>query len=735
MLLLLFVGSNSAAVSLGKQSGETIIGRPLDLAIQATIDPRQDVSNLCIDSDVFYADNKLSKSRVRITTEKNSISSENLTIRIRSTVPVDEPVVTFVLRLGCSQKTERRYVVLADLAVEATAGKAAQTAVQPTLPIAPNEPGPAKVGVGASRVPTDQTVRKARLNSDAATSRRGDGKSNVGTQSDSTPDMQTTRQKAVSPQRPTAEKLSEKTRARLKLEPLDLTIERDPQLKSSTQMLSVPAANLLERSTAAALWKALNAQPEDILREAEKVQALESSVRSLQDQNKKSELSITGLNTNLTQAQEERYSNPLVYLLAFLLLAAIAAMAFLLRRQLVKDPKEDDKRRWWRKNEEGLKHNKQWSDSFLTGEGHSPESDSALSPSLRPYLSTRAGVDIDLGVRPRGYTESKLKSQTNQDSGFLISGQSMHRAEYSLNMPNFSRVVNAKELVDFQQQIDFFLSIGQIDEAIDVLKSHIADTPATSVVAYLELFGLYYQTGRTEGFEALRDVFYKRFNSQMPEFERFNEAGAGLDAHPVELAVIESAWPSGKTLEIIGELMSKRHEFTEEAFSLEAYRDLALLHAVAADILNSGFSGSAEINQPRVVNNQGIAANLSDLDTSQVSFTSSTETATTTQVAPFLKLAENADLSAASQAFLPTVLDLDLNDLTAGTRALPTGGPIKQPTFPGTGQQFPDAPSLAAEQAYTATVKSQPSDDNLIDFDIFDLPQDRSGGVDQPKTR
>ena len=64
------------------------------------------------------------------------------------------------------------------------------------------------------------------------------------------------------------------TKARLKLEPLDLVMERDPQLKVSAELLSIPAVNQQQRAAANALWRALSAQPQDILREAEKLQSL-----------------------------------------------------------------------------------------------------------------------------------------------------------------------------------------------------------------------------------------------------------------------------------------------------------------------------------------------------------------------------------------------------------------------------------------------------------------------------
>ena len=120
--LLLLAATSSSAVSLGRHRGAALIGRPLDISVQAVFDAQEDPAGLCLDADVFYGDSKLGKSRVRVTTEKISSSAPESVIHIRSSVPVDEPVVTLYLRVGCQQKAEKRYVVLADMASEVAPG-------------------------------------------------------------------------------------------------------------------------------------------------------------------------------------------------------------------------------------------------------------------------------------------------------------------------------------------------------------------------------------------------------------------------------------------------------------------------------------------------------------------------------------------------------------------------------------------------------------------------------------
>jgi pilus assembly protein FimV len=60
-------------------------------------------------------------------------------------------------------------------------------------------------------------------------------------------------------------------RARLKLEPLDLLVERDPTLRPSSELLTPVAENAQARAQAQALWRAINARPEEVLRDQQKL--------------------------------------------------------------------------------------------------------------------------------------------------------------------------------------------------------------------------------------------------------------------------------------------------------------------------------------------------------------------------------------------------------------------------------------------------------------------------------
>lgn len=57
-------------------------------------------------------DSRVNGSQVRVYAEPGNTRDE-ATVRIRSTVPVDEPVVNIYLKVGCGQAMTRKYVLLA----------------------------------------------------------------------------------------------------------------------------------------------------------------------------------------------------------------------------------------------------------------------------------------------------------------------------------------------------------------------------------------------------------------------------------------------------------------------------------------------------------------------------------------------------------------------------------------------------------------------------------------------
>lgn len=592
-------------MSLGRHRGVALIGRPLDISVQAILDAQEDIASVCVDADVFFADNKIDKSRFRVTAEKTGATGQDALVRIRTTALVDEPVVTVYLRVGCLQKTEKRFVLLADLVSESASSPAASqmpAAAPARPPMVTATPAPAAAPAGSAGTeanpanlpavgaPSAAVPRRARIRAPAAasppTSAGVDPAASARPIVEATPSP-SRRQRAKEARDAQA---AARGSARLKLEPLDLTIDRDPTLRSSSEMLSVPAATPEGRSAAAALWRALTAQPEDLLKDAEKLQSLETSVRNLQVQSQKNQLMIETLTGQVQKAESERYANTLVYALGALLLLALAALAYFLRSWLLLRGGDEGDLPWWRKNEP---LEKGWANSSpkvevssVPGEGSEARKPVRKQKAVEPPASSV--LDLDLGVTDSGFIEVKHLSSRGSDS--LPPLPRSDRSDFAMSMTHPARAVKAEELFDVQQQADFFVSLGQQEQAVEVLRSHITDNAQTSALVYLDLFNLYHQLGREVDYEELRATFNDLFNSQIPPFSLYRDkdkdAGPGLEAYQVAMSRIEALWPSPKVLDIIEESIFRKPDAGSEAFDLEAYRELLLLYSVARDIIH-----------------------------------------------------------------------------------------------------------------------------------------------------
>ena len=719
--LMLLAAANSIAMSLGRQRGAALIGRPLDISVQAVLDAQEDIASLCLDADVFYADNKLDKTRVRLTAEKGSPGLQDAVIRIRSASLVDEPVVTIYLRVGCQQKTERRYVTLADLASDAAPDRSVTGAITPPLQVSPPIVSLPAAALPTANLSTSNSARKSRRNIRSVDS----VSTAVPAEVSGSDTLASSKKTAGKRQERTAAALttgkpSPTNRPRLKLEPIDLTIDRDPQLKSSAKLLSVPASSPQERLAAAALWRAIAAQPQDIMKDAEKLQSLESSVRSLQSQSQKTQQSINELGVKLQQAESERYANALVYALAFLLLMALAGLAYFMRRRFAGGDTP-----WWRKDE-GQEHlRRAWLDSS-PGRDIADSDQQAESEKRKPAVAVKAGLAVpDLDLNFSSSDLSPVKRTSNFDSDSMAPLVSRYRPDFALSISHASRAVKAEELFDVQQQADFFVSIGQHEQAIEVLQNHIGDDVETSALVYLDLFNLYHQLARKDDYTALREDFNRRFNTKIPVFEMYTDAGPGLEAYQMAMSRIEALWPSPKVLEIIEESIFRRPETNAEAFNLEAYRELLMLYSVAKEIITPEPKAVAKVDKSPKPNKFDLPQTPADsVDSQPMGFMSTSIQPLSASIDKLHAVHSGALTGPLLMFTVPPAslnlgLDLDLSEpMPARDNPLPVD--VSDAQFFAQFDEDANAELPALQTAPRGTNKLAEAADNLINFDAFD---------------
>ncbi len=645
LLALLAIGvaslvpPDAAALSLGRSRGTPLIGKPLDISVMGTLESAQEIANAqCFEADVFYGDTRLPAGTLRISVDKLGAAND-IAIRIRSTQPVDEPVVTVFLKATCQQLSTRRYVLLSEASTEefsAPSAVAAPRAVPFTpyaLAAAPVLAVP-RIAAPEVNLPKSGATPESNAAPSAREERRllreqlrAERKAREAERKANAAQRVTAARSATASERADtaslaipaiaapaatgkASKKSEASKtkgARLELDSADFFAgERSPSLRASSELLSPLATDPQQRLAAAALWKSLQADPSEALQANNRLSALESELATMRSDGKRQQAALQSLSADLATARSERYVNGFSIAMLFLALAAIAAAAYAWVRLGSTGGKTRAGSPWWAGKQAAdrefdsedkpftpppktaqLQPRKSAADmGFVSEPGKfSPEVTSPLSPMDQWEAldsSSQAGFDA-----PSGMAAARARLQQDMKQGDMLPISSV---DFAPSIPGMPRTVNAEELFDVQQQAEFFVSLGQHTQAIEILRSHIREYPETSAMAYLDLFELYHTLKLSHNYETLRADFNRAFNGKIPPFEQYNEVGRGLEYYPRALTRIQLLWPSQRVLEVIEESVFRRHAETAEeeggqsGFDLLAYRELLMLHAIIKDV-------------------------------------------------------------------------------------------------------------------------------------------------------
>jgi hypothetical protein len=570
--ILLSTAVGGHAATLGRHSGAAVIGRPLDVRVQALLGPDEDLSSLCVQSDVFYGDTQVSPGAVRTVAQKAAPDAE-ASLRIQASVPVDEPVVTVYVRAGCNAPFSRRYVLLADPVTEP---QSAALSAAPAASAVASAGLPARALPSANAIAGPSTGGAAVVAPSAAAAATGGGAAGAApvapAKTAAAPSVRT-KPADSKPSKPASvvRKPAAPAMPRLELDPVDvnLALDRDPVLKMSLSMLSEPTASDEERAAAARLWKAINASPEDILRDNQKLEVLEAEAKGLREQETRNKATIEAMESQLEQS---RYMTWLVYALGASLLAAVLALLYVWRKRgSAKGDGDSAARAWWA----------------------AAEAEKEMETGV-PMPNGKAGaqaldldLDLDLG-QGRSSSLDSLRSlhDSDLDADSAPAMLATDKRDFAASQIGVSRSVATEELFDVQQQADFFISLGENEQAIQVLKNHLADSQEPSALAYLDLFKLYHKLGRRDEYNRLRDDFNRLFNAGAPPFDQYSDDSRGLETYEGAFSRIQALWPQPKVLDVIERsIFREQGDPDAEVFDLEAYRELLLLHAIAKDMI------------------------------------------------------------------------------------------------------------------------------------------------------
>lgn len=578
---LVCVATTSAALTLGRARGAVLLGQPLSLTVAVQADTDEAAADLCFDADVYYGDVRQEASRVSATPVRQE-SGAPTAVRVSVASPVDEPIVTVYLRSGCGQKTSRKYVLLSDLASDVAPALPGETVARP------------------ARTPQLAAVNGPSAAPSAPPPQQNAGKPNTAKPSTSARKPAAIAAKPETPRPSVVLKPATPSKSRLKLSILDLVDIKDPTLKLSNELSSLPSEDPQKRDAAMALWRSLNTSPQDLIKDETQQKALSDDLKSLRDISAKNQKELQELSGRLQQAESERYANPLVYALgALLLMAGLALIALFLKLR----SGGGDASPWWRSDS---LHDDD--DGEITHASHldlgvpstpvkQPVAavDTVVSPRRveappAPVDFSNSGLDIDLDLdNPAPVSLQAPQPVQRKEVAAAVSAKGAavpgaHR-DLSHSMHASLHAINTQEMLDVRQQADFFMTLGQHEEAISLLEGSIRENEASNPLVYLDLLKVLHTLSRKPAFDHYRAEFNEIFTGRAQAYATFGQPGNSLDAYPQICSEISDLWGTEAAVEFLEQCMVRRPEDAPEMyFDLDAFRDLLLLHAVASRI-------------------------------------------------------------------------------------------------------------------------------------------------------
>ena len=144
--------------------------------------------------------------------------------------------------------------------------------------------------------------------------------------------------------------------------------------------------------------------------------------------------------------------------------------------------------------------------------------------------------------------------------------------------------MSAEELIDLEQQAEFFVTLGQDDAAVELLLNHIASVGGISPLPYLKLLEIHRHRGDREAYERVREQFNQRFNAYAPGWDDHAAPAHSLEDDREVMARLQAAWPTPARAMGVLEPLLFRQGAGDAVFDLAAYREVLFLYEIARDL-------------------------------------------------------------------------------------------------------------------------------------------------------
>ncbi len=548
LVLILALGlstGRATALGFGEVTSATTLGQPLSFVIALRLDPSDSIEARCIKAEVTLGDRVMPDALVRARIETAAGTGEKR-VRVTTATPVDEPVVSINLHLGCPPSLSRSFMVFADPPVRGAAASATEPADAAWAPDRTESPVAAvlaAVPAPEAEVPTRDLQRRNRRRAEPVPEtgalRRAELAAAARTLQPRSGEAPRTRPRAASrtPRGPV-----------LRLDPVEADALILPSLQMATSLSQLPGS-----AASGVVPGFMDPEQEQRLREQERLKAMEAALLKLRSDSEATHKALTDMQLRVRAAEASRYANPLVYVLAALCAVFAAGFAGMwwLRRRDRRAPA------WWTPPVE------------VSPPAMVPEDEWVPPPTAAPAPAPE--------IVP---LRDALASAPPPPAAKAVPSRS---GELDAAVPEPRRPMSAEELIDLEQQAEFFVVLGQDDAAIDLLMGHVRSTGGVSPLPYLKLLEIYRRRGEREPYDRMRERFNRRFNAYAPEWDVDPEMGLSLEGYPEVMSRLQRAWATpSQAMDLLDASLFRRD--AGPTFDVPAYRELLFLYGTARDL-------------------------------------------------------------------------------------------------------------------------------------------------------
>lgn len=654
-LVLAAVAGPALALGFGRNNNSSTLGAPLNFSVPLRFEQGEFVSVECVNVEVQLGEGRLAPQALRVTLDEARDGVADRILRVATGAPIDEPVATVEVSIGCPPHVKRSFTVLLDpptvnlaqspASSPAPRASAADDENAPPRVDTPLPPGRREIRLGLPEFAASKpkpAPRTARPVVQPAEERQ--------LTTPTEPAANTTPRSAVpvarsasgprlrldAPERPIARPAASASAAPL---PAGVTPERlaaaavpasapspassaaaavaasavgGPSAAASVATPAAPAASVgaaaagLVASAASAPASAplppsnvamgangaapagagagatAAVPPGSAGSAADRMAELQAQLAQVSAEAASTRSALLSLESRLREGDGRRIDT-LVYALAALivvLIGVIVAMAWWIRKR------ERERRDWW-----------QATQSPPAADGRALAWPELGDSSADPGMDSRGDTD---GTPPMSrVSESDLRAldmtvPAARLASTAASAPTVSTAPAAPTAPTpmaagAAGPSSAAELLDLEQQAEFFIALGQDGPAADVLERRLAQTTPASPLALARLLALHHRRGDRAGFEAARDRHAERHGAWSPDWQAdAGRPGDGLEADPGLAALLANVWASpARAIAVLDRLIARRPE-QERVLDLPTLLDLLWLHDIARQRLELG---------------------------------------------------------------------------------------------------------------------------------------------------